>query len=217
MQYPEHVIILAAGIGSRLGMNTPKCLVEIHDKKIINYQLNLLKDFQNIRIVIGFKEEEVIEHVNKIRRDIIFVRNDQYLTTTNITSLILAVRYLNKPFILLDGDIIINKQDFCRFIEECRNSKESIVGVTKHRSQEAVFVNIENGYIHAFSTDIKSNYEWCGIAYIHDFQINLDLLGYIYKLFEDMIPIKAFELDVYEIDTPIDYALATKMITDSNF
>ena len=45
MQYPKHAVILAAGLGSRLGLNIPKCLVEIDGKKIIENAKKLGYEF----------------------------------------------------------------------------------------------------------------------------------------------------------------------------
>ena len=214
MQFPKNAIILAAGMGSRLGMDTPKCLVEIHNRKIIDYQLELLKDFNDIRVVIGFKEEEVIDYVSKIRKDVIFVRNSQYNNTSNIFSAALGTQYLNEPFFLLDGDIIINKNNFLDFVIESRKSLENIVGVTKSKTEEPVFTTIKDGYINKFSTNCKSTHEWCGLAYFHDLKIENNHHKYIYNLLEENLPIKAYDLEVYEIDTPSDYTLTTKMLKD---
>ena len=78
MQNVEHVIISCAGLGSRLGLNKPKCLVEIGGRALIDYQLDLLKDIPDIRIVVGFMEEELIEHVRSIHPNVTFIRNPDY-------------------------------------------------------------------------------------------------------------------------------------------
>lgn len=111
MSFIKHAVICAAGMGTRLGMNMPKCLVKIGDKAIIEYQLELLKDVEDIRIVVGFMEEKVIEHVLKIRNDVIFVRNSRYQITTNAYSLSLGSKHLREPYIMLDGDLLIEKNN----------------------------------------------------------------------------------------------------------
>lgn len=214
MQSAKNAIILAAGMGSRLGMNQPKCLVEVHNKKIIDYQLELLRNFNDVRIVVGFKEEEVIDYVSKIRKDVVFVRNSQYNTTSNIFSAALATKHLAQPFFLLDGDVIINKNDFARFVKKCTESQDNIVGITKAKTEEPVFVEVKNGYVSRFSTNYTTAYEWCGLAYFYNLKIEDSYQGYIYKILEKNLPIKAYRLEVYEIDTPYDYALAIKMLKD---
>lgn len=56
MQTVKNVVIAAAGMGTRLGIGKPKCLLEINDKALLEYQLDLLKDIKNIFIVVGFIE-----------------------------------------------------------------------------------------------------------------------------------------------------------------
>ncbi|UNM06417.1 MAG: NTP transferase domain-containing protein [Holosporaceae bacterium] len=75
MQPIKHAVILAAGLGSRLGLDLPKCLVEVHGKKLIEYQLNLLSEIPNVYIVVGFKEKKSWRWQKKVRPDVIFVRN----------------------------------------------------------------------------------------------------------------------------------------------
>lgn len=126
MEYPKNAIILAAGLGSRLGMDTPKCLIEIHDKKLIDYQLDLLKNFDDVRVVVGFKEELVMDYISKKRPDCIFVRNPEYATTTNSCSAKLAAKHLKTPYIIIDGDIHISKTTFDDFLKNALNPAEKI-------------------------------------------------------------------------------------------
>ena len=65
------IIINAAGIGSRLGINIPKTLVKINGKPLIYWILNALKKEKNIRIVVEYKAIDLIKYVSKIRKDII--------------------------------------------------------------------------------------------------------------------------------------------------
>lgn len=216
MQYPKHAVILAAGLGSRLGLNIPKCLVEIDGKKIIDTQLELLKEIPDIRIVVGFKEEDVMNHVKKIRPDAIFVRNPSYAHTSNCYSTNLAVRYLKDPHIIIDGDVIIGKEKFEKFLKECKNFKGNIIGVTKSKTDEAIFVELDkDNNIIEFKRSPKSENEWCGIAYLYDIKI-LANESYIYQALEKRLPLKPFDFDCYEIDTPGDLERASSEIKNLN-
>ena len=95
------VIITAAGFGKRLGYNIPKSLVVINGKTIIERQLEILKNFKDIRIVVGFKANEVINQVKKIRKDILFVVNHNYSTTTPLNSLFLASQFAKKNILYI--------------------------------------------------------------------------------------------------------------------
>jgi len=213
MQYPKNAVILAAGLGSRLGMDMPKCLVEINDKRLIDYQLDLLKDFDDIRVVVGFKEEAVMEHVSKRRPDCVFVRNPNYSTTSNSCSAKLAARHIKEPYIVLDGDIYISPESFDSFLQECvKYQHENIICATSTKTEEPVYIHIQDDHIVQFSRDKKSEYEWCGVAYINNIDFKNADIGYIYKILEQALPSKSFILDVVEIDTPHDYTEAVKYI-----
>ena len=54
------VIICCAGMGTRLGIGTTKALVDIAGEPLIIRELKLLREFDDIRVVVGFDAERVI-------------------------------------------------------------------------------------------------------------------------------------------------------------
>ncbi|KZX12823.1 NTP transferase domain-containing protein [Methanobrevibacter curvatus] len=209
MQSIKHAVIIMAGVGSRLGFNTTKGLVKVGDKRIIDYHLDRLKDIQDIRIVVGFQEEKVIEHVKKVREDITFIRNPDFRTTSTAYSVYLAVKDLKEPYLLILGDIIFNKNDFEKFIEKCNN--ESLIGVTKAKTEDTIFATIDESknMVQDFQRNIKSNYEFGGILYLKDILIS-ENDGYIFEALKKYLPLKCHIVDAYEIDTKNDLELAIK-------
>ncbi len=210
MQSVENVVISAAGMGSRLELNMPKCLVEINNKKIIDYQLELIREIPNVYMVVGFMEEAVMEHVYRKRKDVIFVRNADYKTTTNSYSVYLATKDMSKPFVSFDGDLIVNPMSFKNFLSECENG-ESLVCYTNSKSEDAVFVRLDTTtkYIEGFDRIKNSPYEWSGLAYFSGIKIAKNG-GYIFAEIEKHLPIKAHMIDCCEVDTPDDLKTAVK-------
>lgn len=208
MQHIKHAVISAAGLGSRLGVDIPKCLIEVNGRKLIEYQLDVLKDIPDVRIVVGFKEKELIQYVSAIRKDIVFVRNPDYAATSNSYSLNLATRELKDPFLMIDGDLLISHESFQDFLEDCREG-EDLIGVAEAKTEEAVFVKKDGDMILEFSFEKKTDLEWCGIAYLANIKISAEG-GYIFKEFESHLPLRSREVRCYEIDTPEDLALARK-------
>lgn len=207
------VVICAAGLGSRLGLDMPKCLVKVGNHRIIYYLLQVLKDVPNIRMVIGFKEQEVIDYVRTIREDVIFVRNPNYRTTTNAYSLYLGSHDLKVPFMNIDGDMLISKSQFEYFVSEIKEG-EDLIGITKSYTQDAVFVGLNDNYqIERFSRDKISNFEWTGIAYLANAKMRKEGL-YVYQELENYLPIKAVEIECFEIDTPEDMDYVTSRLKD---
>ncbi len=207
----DTVIICAAGLGSRLGLDMPKCLVEIGGHPLIYYLLNVLYDVPNIRMVVGFKEDIVMDCVRKIRKDVVFVRNPAYTTTTNSYSLYLGSHDLQVPFLNIDGDMYISRDNYEKFVDKIVPG-EDLIGVTLSYTEDAVNVLLdsENRAI-GFSREKISNYEWTGIAYLANIKIRKEGL-YIYQELEAYLPIQTEEISCFEIDTPQDLEyLSNKM------
>ena len=108
-------LILAAGMGVRLGEHTkqnPKCMLEINGERLIENQINSLKDagINKVVIVCGYKKDALKEFISNRFKDIevTFVDNDDYKTTNNIYSLYLAKNWLAKEdTVLIESDLIV--------------------------------------------------------------------------------------------------------------
>lgn len=101
------VIIAAAGIGSRLGAGMPKCLVQVNGHAVFEYQLKAMSWADEIRMVVGYKADEVIDRVSAIDPNVTFVRNEQFATTNLRQSYYLGAQGITEKAIFLDGDTII--------------------------------------------------------------------------------------------------------------
>lgn len=196
-------VICAAGLGSRLGLDTPKCLVKIGKHRLIYYLLKALEEVPNIRIVVGFKEEEVIEAVRVIRPDALFVRNPEFRTTTNAYSLHLGSRDLQEPFLNIDGDMYIEPAELKRFDSKIKHG-ENLIGITNAYTEDAVYVQVDtNGLATGFSRDPISSFEWTGIAFFGTIPIRKEG-RYVFEELESHLPIPTCHITCFEIDTPKD-------------
>ena len=106
-------VILAAGVGSRLGSLTkdkPKCLLKVGGKTIIDYQIESFASagINDILIVVGYQSKKVIDHCNKFKQlHISFIENSEYERTNSMYSLYLAIdKIYGQEFILCNGDMI---------------------------------------------------------------------------------------------------------------
>lgn len=106
-------VILAAGQGTRLRPLTnhmPKCLVQVHGKPLLQYQLESLEQagIQHCIIVVGYLGDQVQRHFGQrfgnVR--ISYVTNEIFESTNNIYSLWLARQELNDDILLLEGDLL---------------------------------------------------------------------------------------------------------------
>lgn len=213
----KHVIIAAAGMGTRLGHGLPKALVEVNGKAIIDYQLELLEDFEDIRVVVGYMEEDLIKHIKAIRSDIIFVRNPDFKNTTTLQSVYLATKGIKDKCLVLDGDMIITKNSFDLFCEKC-NDDEELIAISKDISDNPVYVMTrEDGdkiFVDSFSRELESKYEWSNMAYMDPQNIQYERI-HVYQSIERNCPVLGVEIDRVEVDTEEDLKNANEVILNN--
>jgi len=107
-------IILAAGMGNRLGkytQNNTKCMLSINGKTLAERALDALDNagIKKCVFVVGYKKENVIAFLGSRYKniDITYVSNDIYDKTNNIYSLYLAKDHLiHDDTLLLESDLI---------------------------------------------------------------------------------------------------------------
>lgn len=102
------IIISCAGMGNRLGAGIPKALVKVCEKPIIIRQLELLDDYSDIRVVVGYMADKVIETVQAYRKDVLFAFNFDYKTTGTAASFSKGLMQApaKKMTVALDGDYL---------------------------------------------------------------------------------------------------------------
>jgi choline kinase len=216
----KHAIIAAAGLGSRLGLGKPKCLVSVAGKKILEHQLELLKDIPDVRLIVGYIEAEVIDSAFAIRKDLILVRNPAFRTTTTQHSFWLASRYLSEPCLYMDGDIIFDAASFSDFIRFAEASDGPCIAITEAKTEQAVFVSTTNrpGSKHkvtGFSRTRKSAWEWANLMYLPP-EVMQENGGTVFSRLESYLPLSAKPIKCYEVDCDTDlakaeeYAMSTK-------
>lgn len=215
MSTVKHAVIAAAGMGTRMGRGRPKCLEMIRNRAIIDHQLALLEAVEDVRVIVGFQEYSVMEHVRRIRSDVIFVRNSSFRSTTTLQSFWMGVQGLVEPCLIMDGDIVFEPATFQAFIAACQDGR-SRIGITKARTDDAVFVRTSdvdsNLTVTGFSREQSAEYEWANLAYLRPEQF-ANQSRYVYEHLDDQLPLQAFVIDAYEVDTPNDLARVEQLLS----
>jgi len=102
-------IIVAAGIGSRLGelgKDTPKSLIDVNGQSILERQISVLKKLgiSDITVIIG-------PHAEKFTfKNISFIQDKNYLEHDILSSLMLARSIMHDDIIISYGDVIFDEQ-----------------------------------------------------------------------------------------------------------
>lgn len=205
----KHVVVSAAGLGSRLGLDIPKCLLEVRGRTLIDHQLELFRGIPDVRVVVGFKEAKVVRHVSARWPHVTFVRNAEYAHTSNTHSLALGSRFLSEPYVAVDGDLLIEPASFRTFLAQCRTAETSIVGIARRTTEDAVGVQLDfQGRVVAFLRAgdpgfAETTYEWCGIAYFNGVTVTT-ASTFVFQELAKYLPLAACEIECAEIDTPRD-------------
>jgi len=197
------VVISCAGTGSRLGFSTNKSLVDINGSPLIAWQLDMLKNVEDIIVVVGFQADRVIEEVNKCRRDITFVYNKDYLTTKTGASFYLGARNAREYVIGYDGDLIVHPEDMKKLL--CITGE--YICYSDITSDDPILVNTDpSGSVISFSREF-GDYEWTGPVCLKRDRIRCDT-GHVYRQLEYNLPLKGIKIRACDIDTPADYIKA---------
>jgi choline kinase len=152
-------VILAAGMGTRLGKPWPKPLTPLADgRSIMQQQLeNIEKVFKNdarTTIVVGFKLEMIMEaHPNAT-----FVYNENYDQTNTSKSLLKALRASQESGVLwMNGDVVFDPRVLERVSDRIRNEKSFVCVNTSATAEEEVKYTVDSkGNINALSKQVKN-------------------------------------------------------------
>lgn len=193
------VVICCAGMGTRLGIGTTKALINICGMPLIIHQLEQLKDYDDIRVVVGFQAEEVIDVVKSYRKDIIFAFNYDYESTGPAASMTKGLVGAREYVIVMDGDLLVNPDDFKMFLEysgEC-------IPYSNVTSDEPIYLNLENNKAVSFS-ETSGGFEWPGLVKVKTNRLE-NGNNHVYDVLIPILPLDVIKLRTREIDTPDDY------------
>jgi len=164
------VVILAAGMGSRLGRSLPKPLTELSDGRTIMQQ-----QFDNIHhafgkkvkvtIVVGYK----LEHIIEAFPDASFVYNEQYDQTNTSKSLMRALQASGNGGVLwMNGDVVFDPAVLDRAASMMARDQSFVtVNTSKVSDEEVKYTTSAEGFIEKLSKTVKGGLgEAVGINYV---------------------------------------------------
>jgi len=225
-------VILAAGIGSRLGREYPKPLTLLASGiTILQHQLeNLMKYFSedDIYIVIGYKKDCIMKAFPNLG----FVYNNSFKTTNTAKSLLRSLRKVKgHDVIWMNGDVVFDQRVISRIID-C-NASCMAVNKTSVDEEEVKYLLSSEGTISAVSKVVQKPLgEALGINKVvaPDLPLLLEKLEQCnsYDYFERGIelsiqeglriyPVDVSDLMCVEIDFPNDLKKANKLILEHGY
>lgn len=201
------VIISCAGMGTRLGIGMPKALVNVDGKPLIIRQLEMLQDCSDVRIIVGFQADKVIETVKSFRKDVMFAFNYDYRTTGTAASFSKGLTGARTYVVALDGDLLVRPDD----LEWVLNAEEEVIGGTTPSTDNPVLMTLDREHrVIEFSRE-RGQLEWTGLAKMRTDRLTPGT-SHVYQMLEPLLPIRAVEIHTKEIDTVNDYENAVKWV-----
>ncbi|MCV3422941.1 phosphocholine cytidylyltransferase family protein [Campylobacter lari] len=197
-------IILAAGFGSRLmplTTDNPKCMVEYKNKKIIDYEIQALKEngIHEICVVGGYLFDVLKDYVGKNYNLELFYKNENYDKTNMVQTLFCAREFL-QSCIEDRQDLIISYADIVYFkdsIEKIKQSKDDFAVIVDKSWKElwvkrfenplddAETLKLDNDFIVELGKKAKSYDEIQG-QYIGLFKFSYHFLKEVLKTYDEL-------------------------------
>lgn len=156
-------ILLAAGMGTRLRpltLKTPKSLIEVNGKALLERQIEFLKEkgINDIIIVTGYLNEKFEYLKEKYSLKLIF--NDKYDIYNNIYSMYLVRDYLSDAYVI-DADVYINRN----FILSDINKSTYFSAYKKNVKNEWKLCFDENNKVNDIKIINGDGFILCGVSY----------------------------------------------------
>ena len=159
----RRAVILAAGFGSRLvpvTLNTPKPLVRVNGKRIIDSLLDALTavGIEEIYLVRGYlapQFDQLLSRYPTIR----MIENPLYNEANNISSVLCAKDHLQNAYIC-EADLLVSNPDLIRKYQYTTN----YLGVPVKKTDDWCFY-CKNGYITRMTIGGTDCYHMYGISY----------------------------------------------------
>ena len=224
------IVILAAGIGSRLGNPFPKPLTPLKDgKSIMQRQLhNITKyfDINDVTTVVGFKKDLIMERFPQVN----YVYNPFFDRTNTSKSLLQALKkHRGKSILWFNGDVVFDEKLLSLLIKDIENKNSFISVNTQSVAEEEVKYTLKDGFVDKLSKEVKNALgEAVGINFISSkdldtFINHLELCddndyfekGLENAISQDNLKLKVIDISKYnciEIDFKEDLENANKLM-----
>jgi choline kinase len=169
-----------------------------------------------IHVVVGYREEMVIELCAREHREIVIVRNPAYRSTNTAESMSMGARACQGKTLFLDGDLLIDPRSLRAFVEEA-SRHEVLMGISATRSEQPVCVELaentdldgEPHLVSAFTRDAELPYEWANVV-AGPARLMDGVPGYVFERLRERTPLPALPIELREVDTQADLEKANE-------
>jgi choline kinase len=155
-------ILINAGQGSRLlplTLHTPKCLIEVNGRTILDHQVLALKEagVSRIEVVGGYRAEQIREHLQQhYDPGLVGLTINPFWSVASSIGSVWAVReYLDEPFVLVNGDTIFDPSVFQQAFADMQPGVNLVVERLGEAENDDMLVKVEHGRVVAVGKNLK--------------------------------------------------------------
>ena len=151
------IIILAAGIGSRLGNPFPKPLTPLKNgKSIMQMQTEHIAskfNIDDISVVVGFKKDLIMERFPELT----YIYNPIFDRTNTSKSLLQALKkYRNEPVLWFNGDVVFDENLLDILLPHINDNTSFVAVNTSKVGDEEVKYTLKGAFINKLSKTVKN-------------------------------------------------------------
>ncbi|MBR6505967.1 phosphocholine cytidylyltransferase family protein [Candidatus Saccharibacteria bacterium] len=160
----KRAVFLAAGLGSRLTpitINTPKPLVRVHGKRIIDTLIDacLENGIDEIYVVTGYLAEEftILQHKYPMIK---LIHNADFNKANNISSAVVSCHLFENAYVF-EADLLVKNPQIIRKYHYCSD----VLGIWMDESTDWCLMPDGDGYVAEETVGGKNCYQMVGIYY----------------------------------------------------
>ncbi|HKK12964.1 MAG TPA: phosphocholine cytidylyltransferase family protein [Flavobacteriaceae bacterium] len=151
------IVILAAGIGSRLGNPFPKPLTPLKNgKSIMKMQVEHISskfNIDDISVVVGFKKDLIMERFPELT----YIYNPIFDRTNTSKSLLQALKkYRNEPVLWFNGDVVFDEHLLNVLLPHIKDNNSFVAVNTSKVGEEEIKYTLKKGVIDKLSKTVKN-------------------------------------------------------------
>jgi choline kinase len=186
-------------------------MIEIGGRTLLSRMIEQLRaHVDTIHVVIGYREELLIEYCALHHRDVVLVRNPDFRVTNTAYSYALGARRLRGKTVFLDADLMVTPDSLRRFFEKAAQN-DMLLALARAETENAVFVETrgeaERLTVTRFTRTERQPYEWGNILSASSDSMD-DAKGYVFEHLERRLPLAACVVESCEVDTAADLKAA---------
>ena len=194
--------MLAAGVGRRLALDTPKCLLEFDGKTLLQRHLEILRDcgIDNLTIGVGHQAADIAQALAELDggQSVRLIENPDYTQGSIVTLWRLRECFAGDDVLLMDADVLYDH----RMIERLMGSQHPncfLLDRDMEPGDEPVKLCVRNGCLVEFRKQVDVVCDYLGES-VGFFRLSLEMAK---QLVENV----ARYIDAARLDEPFEEAL----------